>query len=132
MGVKIVRHDAKGYKPLVDFAGWRVAILNQDGFQNREKVPYIERHLITDEVFVLLAGKARLMDGGTGQAPRARLMAIPLKAGSVYNVAKRTWHFTLMSNDAKILIVENRNTSKKNSEYHHFSVQEKKAIRNRF
>jgi ureidoglycolate hydrolase len=100
--------------------------------QVKGKIPYIERHLLTDEVFVPLNGKARLVEGGTASTPRPRLRAIPLKTGTVYNVAKRTWHFTLMSDDARLLIVENRNTSRKNSEYHHFTESEKKAIRRRF
>ena len=126
------RFEGKGYRPLVDFGNWRVAVLNPDGFQTRESVEYCERHIETDEVFVLLSGKARLIDSGTGPRPLRAPKAVPLKNGAVYNVKKGTWHFILMSAESRLLIVENRNTTRKNSRYHYFSDDERALLRKMF
>lgn len=65
--VDVLEHMGEDYKPLVDFNGWRVAILNDAPKFRRETTPYLERHNETDEVFVLLEGTCTLYIGdGTG------------------------------------------------------------------
>ena len=125
MGITVNRYDKSGYKPLVDYGAWRVAILNHEG---RKRTGYIERHLETDEVFVLLTGQATLFDGGTAAAPNRSLRAIAMKKGSVYNVKKASWHYSKLSASTKILIVENRNTTGKNSEKADLTDKQKKEI----
>ena len=69
----------------------------------------MERHLETDEVFVLLQGEAGLLIG------KERLQ-IPLEIGKVCNVKKGIWHRVYMTPGAKVLIVENTNTGSHNTE----------------
>jgi hypothetical protein len=71
----------------------------------------------TDEIFLLLRGNAVLLMGGIGKRPRDRIKAVRMAANKVYNVRKASWHAVLMKKGAKIFIVENRNTSRSNSEY---------------
>ena len=40
--------------------------------------------------------------------------------GKIYNVKKASWHALSMSKDAKVLIVENDDTTRENSEYYYF------------
>ena len=65
--------------------------------------------MLTDEVFVLLEGKAALVVGEEKNVYQ-------MEKFKIYNVKKAMWHGTAMSPDAKILIVENHNTSADNSE----------------
>src|SRR5512135_2127232 len=59
--LEIRDHEGEGYKPLVDHAGWRVAILRfQDGLL-AEQQSSMEGHLETDEVFVLTKGEGTLI-----------------------------------------------------------------------
>ena len=79
----------------------------------KEKFDKLERHLLTDEVFVLLSGSAELVIG-------LDMKHIPLETGKIYNVKKGAWHNILIEKDAKVLIVENHNTGLENTEYHYF------------
>ncbi len=112
-GLEILSHDGVGYDRTMHYGAWRVAIANFcDGF-DREKYPYLERHLLTDEAFILLAGEATLI---TSKA----FTETPMEPCKIYNVKKGTWHALLMSRDAKVLIVENHDTCRENSEYFYF------------
>lgn len=115
MSVDILKYDGKGYKPIVDFNDWRVAILNPAETDANEILRFFERHLETDEVFILLKGSAFLVHAGDKKEPSAPQI-IKMEPDIVYNVRKATWHTTIMEHDSKILIVENKDTSRENSE----------------
>ena len=108
--LEITEYDGPGYKPLVDFNGWRVAVANYMPKLELSQVDFLERHLETDEVFVLLQGEAGLLIG------KERLQ-IPLESGKVCTVKKGIWHRVYMTPGAKILIVENTDTGSHNTEY---------------
>ena len=107
--VEIHEYKGEGYKPLVDFESWRVAVLRYAEVFTEVKV--VERHLETDEVFVLLEGEATLI---TEEADGLREWK--MERGKIYNVLKGVWHHIIVTPDANVLIVENRNTSTENSE----------------
>ena len=54
--LEIFNHEEPGYKPLIDYSTWRVALLNSPSMYLPENVTYYDRHLETDEVFILLSG----------------------------------------------------------------------------
>ena len=69
--LEIYSWDDEGYSPLVFSDGWQVALLNWEPLFDRANLTEIERHNDTDEVFVLLRGKAVLFvraDDGELQA----------------------------------------------------------------
>lgn len=76
----------------------------------------MERHLETDEVFVLTRGEGTIIIGGNGAEP-GNLAAQGMEIGKIYNVRKRVWHSVSLSPDAAVVIVENRDTVRENSEY---------------
>ncbi|MCL2789544.1 MAG: hypothetical protein FWD79_02755 [Desulfobulbus sp.] len=112
----IEEHTGEGYKPLVDFGGWRVAILNYSAELLPEHLDRMQRHNETDEVFVLLAGRCILFVG-EGQGAVTRIHAENLRPGRVYNVRQAVWHTHTLSPDAKVLVVENRETTYDNSPF---------------
>ncbi len=114
--LQIRDHQGEGYKPLVDFAGWRVAVLLPEIQRGLEAYPSMERHLETDEVFVLTKGKGTILIGGNGPQP-AKLAAEVMTVGKIYNIRARAWHTVSLSPDAAVVIVENRDTTEQNSEY---------------
>ena len=100
--------DKNGYNIMLSFGGWRVAYLKYaERFSN---ISYLERHMLTDEVFVLLEGTAELIIG-------KEMIPHQMEKNKIYNVPKGEWHNIKVSKDAKLLIVENSDTSKENSEY---------------
>ncbi len=116
MDVQIKYYEKEGYKPVVDFNCWRVAYYNSNHNMKKEEITYLEKHLESDEIFVLLEGKALLITAGKKDKP-SKPKIYKMEKNKVYNVKKGVWHTVLMKKNTKILIVENKNTSKKNSEY---------------
>lgn len=111
--LEIFEYNGEGYNPTMNFESWRVAIANFGEHFDEERYNYLERHLLTDEVFVLLSGEARLVIG-------CDFSITAMQPGRIYNVKKGIYHALLMEKDAKVLIVENHNTSRENTEYYYF------------
>jgi hypothetical protein len=103
-----------GYKPIFDYGTWRVAILRYIDELIPEQIERIEYHNETDEVFVLLAGQAVLFLG-EGETNVVALHPQVLEPGKLYNVKRGAFHLVVLSRDASILLVENRDTGAGNS-----------------
>lgn len=109
-GLDILEHDGTEYRRLVNNARWTLASLNWAPRFDEKNLIEMERHNLTDEVFVLLKGKATLLVGE--QACRVEM--VPLK---YYNIRAGIWHHIIVSEDARVLVAENADTSKDNTEY---------------
>lgn len=106
----ILGYSGDGYSRVVSGARWTVAALNYaDRFDERNIVD-LERHNRTDETFVLLAGEAALLVGE--EARRVRME--PLK---FYNVRAGAWHNIVVTPGSRVLVAENADTSKDNTDY---------------
>ena len=112
----IAEYDGQGYKPLVDFASWRVAILNYDSSLLPERLTRMQRHNETDEVFVLLAGRCLLFVADGGEEV-GRIQAEDLQPHRLYTVRQGVWHTHTLSPGTKVLVVENRDTTYDNSPF---------------
>lgn len=109
-GLDIIQYHGEGYKAMLYYDSWRVAFLRYAERFDKEHIQKLERHLLTDEVFVLLNGEAVLIIGEEQQVCR-------MEKNTIYNVKKAVWHAICVSQDAEVLIVENADTSAENSEY---------------
>lgn len=116
-----------GYKPLIDYGTWRVAILRYIDELIPERIERVERHNETDEVFVLLAGQAVLFLG-EGDPKVVALHPQVMEPGKMYNVKRGAWHTNVLSRDASILLVENRDTGTGNSDYAPLNAELRKFI----
>jgi hypothetical protein len=103
-----------GYKPLIDYGEWRVAILRHIDELEPQNLTKMQRHDETDEVFVLLEGRCILFLG-EGDDEIAAIHAQDMEPLKLYNVRRSCWHTHTLSEDATVLIVENRDTSDHNS-----------------
>ncbi len=114
--IEIREYTGPGYRPLVDYGAWRVAILNYIDEIHPSRNQQMERHNETDEVFVLLKGQAILFAGEGNENVEAIYPQV-MDSGKIYNVKRGVWHTIVMSPDAAVLITENRDTSEANSDY---------------
>jgi ureidoglycolate hydrolase len=112
--IEIREYLGDGYQPLVDFESWRVAILRYHEELLPQNIAEMQRHNETDEVFVLLAGRCILFVG-EGAAELTSLEAVELEPQKLFNVKQGTWHTHTLSEDAVVLVVENRDTTLANS-----------------
>ncbi len=108
MEYEVFEYNGEGYDRTMNFGEWRVAFLNYaDRFDRIDK---LERHMLTDEVFVLLEGRAILIVGEDKKV-------VKMEKNKIYNIKQAVYHAIKVTRDAKVLIVENHNTSKDNTEY---------------
>jgi len=112
--LEIRHYTGEGYRPLIDFGAWRVAILRYIDELLPERLTHMQRHDETDEVFVLLSGRCILYLGEGGDRVGA-IRAIDMEPLKLYNVKRSAWHTHTLSEDAAVLIVENRDTTDANS-----------------
>ena len=92
IGLDILEHDGTEYRRLVNNARWTLASLNWAPRFDEKNLVEMERHNLTDEVFVLLQGKATLLVGDRAE----RVDMEPLK---YYNVRAGIWHHIIVSED---------------------------------
>lgn len=109
-------YDGQGFQPLCSFNTWQVAALNYLDGIHPENNKQMERHTQTDEVFILVKGRGILVIGGSEHVVQS-VHPQEMEIGKVYNVRQNTWHTILMSPDASVVLVEENNTMKSNSEY---------------
>jgi ureidoglycolate hydrolase len=121
--LEICEHTGEGFRPLIMFNDWRVAVLNYLDEIHPNNNKRMERHVETDEVFVLTKGRAVLIIGGI-DAQVTELHPQIMDVGKLYNVRRNAWHTVLLSQDASILLVENRDTGESNSEYFQLSAEQ--------
>jgi ureidoglycolate hydrolase len=126
--IEILDHTGAGYQPLIDFASWRVAIMRYSDPYAPEKIERVERHVETDEVFVLLAGEVTFFVGD-GETRPERLIPQAMEPLKLYNVKQNIWHTILFSRDASVLIVENRDTGDHNTEFAALTPEQRELIR---
>jgi len=112
--LEVAEYTGEGYAPLIDYGAWRVAILRYIDELLPQNLTMMQRHDETDEVFVLLAGRCILFLG-EGAAEIGPIHAKDLEPRKLYNVKKGSWHTHTLSQDAVVLIVENRDTTVANS-----------------
>ena len=125
--LEISEYSGDGYKSLIDFGEWRVAILRYLDDIQPDRIDSMERHIETDEVFVLLHGRGVLILGGNGLQVDGIHPQV-MESGKLYNIKRHAWHTVLLSRDASVLLVENRDTGRHNSEYLNLSVGQREEI----
>ena len=106
----VLEYDGAGYARVVNGAKWTVAALNYAERFDETNIVELERHNLTDETFVLLSGEATLLVGESVE----RVKMEPLK---FYNVRAGAWHNIFVSRDARVLVAENSDTSRDNTEF---------------
>lgn len=97
-------HKGSGFRVLLESGEWKIGFLRY--CERFSKFDEMEQHLFTDESFVLLTGNARLY---TEQE------CIDMKTETLYTVPACEWHHIVVSSDATVLVVENRETSRENT-----------------
>jgi len=117
--LEILSYTADGYKPLVFSGDWQVAQLNWEPIFDLENAGEIERHVNSDEVFVLWKGKAVLFISS-----QEGMQIREMEPGVVYNVRKGVWHNLLSTRDAAWIIVENRDTHLQDTDIRQMTTEE--------
>ena len=87
------------------FEGWKIGFLRYS--QRFSSFDRLERHMLTDEAFILLEGEATLYTDTE---------SVKMQKNVVYNIPKGGWHHITVSLDATVMVVENSSTSQENTQ----------------
>ncbi len=111
--VEILEYHEIGYAPVLNDRGFRVAVLNYHPELLMENISNFQKHMETDEVFVLLQGDCTLFLAEDETI--STIHGIKMEPLKIYNVKKGTYHTHTLSRDGKVLIVEADDTCDENS-----------------
>lgn len=125
--IEIAKFPDFGYMPIIDFESWRVAVLKFCDDLIPANIVSLQKHMLTDEVFVLINGTCNLYSAGTAEIPGV-IEKTPMEKHKGYNVKKGVWHTHTLSEDAEVLIVENQNTGDHNSPIYPLTDEMRKKI----
>ena len=112
--LKTAEHNLPGYGPVAICGERLVALMNDSPQYNAGEIRTMQKHTLTDEVFVLLSGQCTLFIAEGDDKPEA-IRAVTMKPGTTYTVLKNVWHTHSLCKGTKVLVVENSNTDKSNS-----------------
>lgn len=112
--IEVSSYEGEGYRPMIDYKTWRVAILRYCEELEVQNLITMQKHNESDEVFILLEGNCTLFTGGKGERVD-EIDGISMKPLQLYNVKQGVWHTHTLDKNATVLIVENQDTSDKNS-----------------
>ena len=105
-------YDGEDFCAVFSSADWKIGLLRSS--ERFSHLGQLERHLETDEVFVLLCGSATLYTDTESKE---------MKPCHVYNIPCGIWHHIVVSEDALVMVAENQNTSKANTEKRAYSLE---------
>ena len=112
----------KGFHPLLIRDHWQVAKLNYLEDQNIRNIKKLDIHYITDEVFVLMKGKAVIIAAVIENGIPVFEMEL-MEQNLIYNIPKNRWHNIAMEEGSEVLLVEKSNTHL--SDFDHFNLDPK-------
>lgn len=103
--MQIIESKAEGYKTVHIFESWRIGLIRPA--ERFSKVEQLERHMLTDEAFILLEGHAKLYDEEN---------VYEMETGKIYNFRKGEYHHVTIEEGGLVMVVENADTSPDNTE----------------
>lgn len=116
-----------GYHPFLISNGWQVAQLNYMPEQEIGNIKKLDVHHLTDEVFILLKGKAVLITANIVDGD-VRFEVVLMKPYITYNIPVDTWHNIAMEKGCEVIIVEKSNTHKGDFEFFQLSQEKKNEM----
>lgn len=125
--IETYRHEGSGYNPFLIKENWQVAQLNYMPEQDLLDITKMDRHFLTDEVFILLKGTAILI-AGTENNNEFQFECVKMKEGITYNIPVRLWHNIAMDKDAEVIIFEKNKTHLGDFEYRQLSNAQKSQL----
>ena len=108
--IEIKNGNLNGYNRVIEYDKWLVANLSACQDTKLEAITSFQKHFETDEVFILLKGKACLIVLEGDKFDVNKLHFINMEPNKFYNIKKGFYHQHVLSDDANLCIVENSNT----------------------
>lgn len=102
--------EADGFCPFYISDQWQVSQLNYCREQDVESICDLEVHADTDEIFILIRGRALIL--ACSDSKETDLQYLELDIGRVYVVPQNVYHNIAMEQGTEVIIIEKPNTHK--------------------
>ena len=115
--MKILQYEysGEGMHRVFENEKWTVGIKNWKPANDITGIDCLERHNLTDELFVLVEGSCTLLFANETEAG-LQFEAVKMEKDKVYNIPATLWHNTVTCKDTKMILIEDSSTSNENSD----------------
>ncbi len=125
--IELYATKEKGYHPFLIRDGWQVAQLNYIDTQKIENIDKLDIHNHTDEVFILLKGKAVLIVATLNQNTTEFEIEL-MNPNITYNIPQKTWHNIAMEEGSEVIIIEKSNTHLSDFEFYYLTEDKRNEL----
>ena len=108
-------YEGKGLTRVFENEKWMVGIKNWKPENDITGITCLERHNITDELFVLLSGRCTLLYANETEEG-LKIEKVEMEPMKVYNIPTGLWHNTVTEPGVKLILVEDSACSGANSD----------------
>lgn len=129
MKIATYEFDGEGMNRIFENEKWTVGIKNWKPANDITGINCLERHNLTDELFVLLAGTCTLVFANETESG-LEFNAIAMEQNKVYNIPATLWHNTITCKDTKMVLIEDSSTSMENSDIYNLNAEELATVKN--
>lgn len=124
--VHIYRYLGEGLEISYKNSEWITGVKNYKPASDVCQMDRLERHLLTDELFVPLTEGSLIIT--KAQDAQTELQIMKMEVGCIYAVKQGAWHNAVMREGGKIVLVERPGTGMENSEFCQLSAEERASL----
>lgn len=128
MKIEAATYNGEAMKRVYENEKWTVGIKNWKLGSDVTMISNLERHNLTDELFILLAGECTLIFANETDAGM-KFEGVKMEPFTLYNIPCTLWHNAIMSKDARIAVIEDVSTGIENSNFYELNPDEAAAVR---
>ena len=125
-------YEGEGLTRVFENEKWMVGIKNWKPANDIANLDNVERHNITDELFILLSGHCTLLFANEKEDGSLAFDYVEMEPMKVYNIPCTLWHNTITQHDTKLILVEDSACGSANSDVRTLTAEEIAEIRAHF
>lgn len=128
--MKILEYEftGEGMQRVFENEKWTVGIKNWKPANDITGLSNLERHNLTDELFVLIQGSCTLIYANETEGG-LEIGAVEMEKNKVYNIPATLWHNTVTKKDTKMILIEDSSTSMENSDILDLNEEQLKTVK---
>ena len=128
MEITCASFEGEGMQRVYENEKWTVGIKNWKPANDITGIDNVERHNLTDEMFVLVEGACTLVYANE-EGGELKFDSVVMEKGKLYNIPRSLWHNTVTRKDTKMILIEDVSTSSDNSDVLSLSEEQIKTVR---
>ena len=113
----------EGMQRVYENEKWTVGIKNWKPANDITGIDNLERHNLTDELFVLIAGSCTLVFANEEDG-KLVFSKVVMEPNKVYNIPATLWHNTITKKDTKMILIEDSSTGMDNSDIYSLNADQ--------